>query len=92
VQTRTLEAIAAYRQVDFTFAGGGTPENVSAVRATPELFAVLKANAAVGRPFRADEAIAGSDRVAVISHGFWERAFGARLEIVGSTIRTSLSA
>ena len=86
-ETRTLEAIAAYRYVDFTFAGAGTPENVSAVRATPELFAVLKADAAVGRRFRTDEAIVGSDRVAVISHGFWERVFGARPEIVGSTIQ-----
>jgi putative ABC transport system permease protein len=86
-EARTLEAIAAYRTVDFTFAAGGTPENVSAVRATPELFAVLKTDAAVGRRFRADEAIVGSDHVAVISHGFWERVFGARREIVGSTIQ-----
>jgi putative ABC transport system permease protein len=84
---RTLEAIAAYRHVDFTFAGDGSPENVSAVKATPELFAVLKADVEVGRTFRPDEAIVGSDRVAVLSHGFWERVFGARREIVGSTIQ-----
>src|SRR4030095_15768727 len=77
-ETRTLEAIAAYRTVDFTFAGEGTPENGSAGKATPELFAVLKADAVAGRRFRADEAILGSDRVAVISHGFWWRVFGAR--------------
>jgi putative ABC transport system permease protein len=86
-ETRTLEAIAAYSQVDFTFAGAGTPENVSVVKATPELFAVLKADTAIGRRFRTDEAIVGTDRVAVISHGFWERVFGARLDIVGSTIQ-----
>jgi putative ABC transport system permease protein len=85
--TRTLEAIAAYRHVDFTFAGDGSPENVSAVKATPELFAVLKADVEVGRTFRLDEAIVGSDRVAVLSHGFWERVFGARREVVGSTIQ-----
>ena len=85
--TGTLEAIAAYRHVDFTFSGGSSPENVSAVRATPELFAVLKADVEVGRTFRPDEAIVGADRVAVLSHGFWERVFGARREIVGSTIQ-----
>src|SRR5262245_20837471 len=75
-ETRTLEAIAAYSHVDFTFAGAGTPENVSAVKATPELFAVLKADTLMGRRFRTDEAIVGSDRVAVISHRSEERRVG----------------
>src|SRR5437773_12170340 len=48
-EARSFEALAAYRQVDFTFAGSGTPRNVAAVRATPELFSALRAAAAAGR-------------------------------------------
>jgi putative ABC transport system permease protein len=48
-ETQALEAIAAYRQVDFTFAGAGEPLSVAGVRATPDLFAVLKARPLVGR-------------------------------------------
>ena len=56
----------------------GDPQNVPGVRATPELFNVLKSNAALGRTFTADEAVVGADRVVVLSHGFWTRALGAR--------------
>jgi len=45
-ESRTLEALAAYRQVDFTFSGAGDPLSLAGVRATPELFAVLKARPA----------------------------------------------
>ena len=86
-ETRTLESLAAYRQVDFTFAGAGDPLSVSGVRATPELFAVLKAGARLGRTFMASEAVVGADRVVVLSHGFWERVLGSNRDIVGHTIQ-----
>ena len=85
--SRSLEALAAYRQVDFTFAGSGDPLSVSGVRATPELFAVLKARPAFGRTFTAEEAVLGADRVVVVSHGFWQRALGADPSIAGKTIQ-----
>ena len=44
-ETRGLEALAAYRQVNYTLVGNGDPRDISGVRATPELFAVLNANA-----------------------------------------------
>ena len=68
-------------------AGTGDPRNVPAVRATPDLFRVLRANAALGRTFSADEAVPGADRVVVVSHGFWERVLGARADIIGQTIK-----
>jgi putative ABC transport system permease protein len=51
-----------------------------------DLFAVLRANALLGRTFLSAEASVGSDRVVVISHGFWERVLGANPEVVGSAI------
>ena len=85
-ETRSVEAMAAYRQVNYTYAGSGDPSDVSSVRATPELFAVLKAGARVGRTFVADEAVVGRDHVAVLSHGFWERTLGGRDGVVGTSI------
>ena len=46
---KSLESVAAYRRADFSFAQPGDPLSVSGVRATPELFAVLRANARLGR-------------------------------------------
>ena len=85
-ETRSVQAMAAYRQVNYTYAGSGDPRDVSSVRATPELFAVLKAGARVGRTFAADEAVVGRDHVAVLSHGFWERSLGGRDRVVGTSI------
>ena len=86
-ESRTLEALAAYRQVDFTFAGSGDPLSIAGVRATPELFAVLKARPALGRLFTPEEATLGASPVVVVSHGFWQRALGADASIVGRTIQ-----
>jgi putative ABC transport system permease protein len=83
----SLGSLAAYRHVDFSFSGRGDPQNVPGVRATPELFTVLQANAMLGRAFTRDEAVVGADRVVVVSHGFWSRALGADSGVVGQTIR-----
>jgi putative ABC transport system permease protein len=84
---KTIETLAAYRHVDFSFKGTGDPQNVPGVRATPELFTVLKSNAALGRTFTKDEAVVGADRVVVLSHGFWTRALGANAGVIGQAIQ-----
>jgi putative ABC transport system permease protein len=86
-EARTFESMAAYRHVDFSFAGTGDPRNVPGVRATPDLFTVLKANARLGRTFVADESVVGADRVVVISHRFWERVLGSDPNIIGRPIQ-----
>jgi len=85
-ETPSVEALAAYRQVNYQFVGSDEPRDVPGVRATPELFAVLKAEAESGRTFVADEAIVGNDHVVVLSHGFWERTLGGREGLLGTTI------
>jgi putative ABC transport system permease protein len=84
---RSLESVAAYRRVDLTFAGSGEPLSVSGVRATPELFTVLRAGARLGRTFSAEEGRFGGPRVVVLSDGFWRRVLGAETGIVGKSIQ-----
>ncbi len=84
---RAFESIAAYRHVDFSYAGAGDPRNVAGVRATPDLFSVLRSSAQLGRTFIAEESVVGADRVVVISHGFWERVLGSTPAVIGSTIK-----
>ena len=85
-ETRTIESMAAYRHVDFSYAGDDEPRTAPGVRATPELFGVLRAGARVGRTFSAEEATWGADRVVVLSHRFWERSLGGQPGLVGTTI------
>jgi putative ABC transport system permease protein len=82
----TIESMAAYRHADFSYKGTGDPRTVPGVRATPELFNVLRASARVGRTFVADEATWGADNVVVLSHGFWERTLGGRSGLVGTAV------
>ena len=86
-ETRAFETIAAYRHVDFSYAGSGDPRNVPGVRATPELFTVLRAKPASDAHSSPPEAIVGNDRVVVVSHGFWTRVLGSNPNIVGSAIK-----
>ncbi len=86
-ETTRFQSVAAYRQVDFSYAGTGDPRNVPGVRATPDLFTVLRAQAIVGRTFTPDESIVGADRVVVVSHGFWTRELGASAAAIGRAIQ-----
>jgi putative ABC transport system permease protein len=86
-EAAAFESMAAYRHVDFSFAGNGDPRNVPGVRATPDLFRVLRANAALGRTFSPDEAVVGADRVVIVSHGFWQRVLGGNPAAVGQSIK-----
>ena len=86
-EAKTFESMAAYRHVDYSYKGTGDPQNVPGLRATPDLFNVLKANAALGRTFTRDETVVGADRVVVLSHGFWTRTLGANPAMIGQPIQ-----
>ena len=84
---RTLDSIAAYTGGSGgTLTGSGTPERLVITRGTPSLLSVLRATPALGRWFTESEGIPGAPPVAVLTHGLWQRRFGADPAIVGRTI------
>jgi putative ABC transport system permease protein len=85
-ESRTIESMAAYRHVDFSYAGGDKPRDVPSLLATPELFRVLRTEASLGRTFTAEEATWGKDKVVVLSHGFWQRALGGSPDVIGRAL------
>jgi putative ABC transport system permease protein len=86
-QTRAIESLAAFRQLRYAFAGTSEPLDVPSVRATPNLFSVLRANAMLGRTVLPEEGRPGADRVAVLSQPFWQRQFGGSPSVIGRTIQ-----
>jgi predicted permease len=52
-------------------------------------FSTLKVRMALGRPIAPDDDAPGAPLVAVLSHGFWMRAFGGDRSIVGRTARVN---
>jgi putative ABC transport system permease protein len=85
-QNQVFEQMAAMQPPRINLTGGGEPESVVGLRASASLFTLLGARFAVGRAFLSEEDQAGSDRVVVISHGLWQRRYGADPNIIGQKI------
>jgi hypothetical protein len=63
----------------------GEPADARVQRATWEFFRTLRVAPMLGRPFGPDDEVEGH-RVALISHGFWQRRFGGVADVVGKTL------
>jgi putative ABC transport system permease protein len=64
----------------------GEPADARAQRVTWEFFPALQITPILGRSFTADDEVEGRHRVAILSHGFWQRRYGGAPDVVGSTI------
>ncbi|HEX5706322.1 MAG TPA: ABC transporter permease [Pyrinomonadaceae bacterium] len=85
-RSETLEGAAAYYPAATFLTGGEEPELVRGAMTTADLFPMLGAQAAMGRTFTREDDQTGARRVALLSHGFWERRYGANPDIVGQEI------
>jgi putative ABC transport system permease protein len=86
-RSRTLSAVAAMPAVNSGFTiGGAEPVRVDGRIVSGNFFDVLGARAALGRTFVEDEDRVGAPRVVVVSHGLWQRQFGADPGLVGRTL------
>jgi predicted permease len=63
------------------------PEPVSYAAVSANYFSVLGVSPQLGRAFLAGEDEPGHDHVLILSHGLWERRFGADPALVGQTVR-----
>jgi predicted permease len=77
--------IAATQPGDATLSGDSEPEQVPARKVTWNLWSVLGVEPMLGRVFTEGEDTNGA-RVAVISHGLWQRRFGGSPGVIGRTI------
>lgn len=85
-QTRSLDDLALWNEVDVTFTDPENPERVSAVSASSNLLRVLGVSPARGRFFTDDEALqadSASSSVIVISHAAWQRRWAGDPSVVG---------
>ena len=80
---RSFDAIGAYRTRELELSGLGEPEQIVVGQLTSTVFPILGVNAATGRTFLPSDD--QNQLVAVISHGLWQRRFGAR-GIVGERL------
>ncbi len=86
-QPEIFSGLAAYRIEQFKLGGAEDVEQVFGEAVSGNYFELLGVNASRGRTFLPEEdQTPGTHPVAVISHGLWQRRFGANPAVIGQTI------
>ena len=81
----SLESLAAYGRWNPTMVGSGDPEQVTGAQVTEGMFSeVLQTTPLAGRLFESEEYAVGGPRAILLSHGFWQRAFGGTPTALGT--------
>ena len=84
-RARVFDTMGAVRNTSLNLTGTGEPERLSAAQVLGDYFGALGRAALLGRVFHADETRRGAERLAVVSHGLWQRRFGGDPDLVGRT-------
>ncbi len=80
---------ALYRRQGLTLGGDGGAQRLTAIRATPSFYRLVRVQPAQGRVFREDEGEEGQERKVILSHAAWQQRFGGDAQVVGRTLRLS---
>jgi predicted permease len=86
---RSFSHIAAMYGASFNLSAGAKPERVDGAAVSSSLFPMLGVKPEFGRLFTREEETAGRDRVALVSHGLWQRRFGSDPGLVGRIVRVN---
>jgi putative ABC transport system permease protein len=85
-----LSGLFAWSSVRFNTQPGGEARFVEGLWVSGDFFNVLGVRPVVGRVFSpADDRRGCADPGAVISHSYWQSAFGGRADVVGQTVRAN---
>ncbi len=86
-ETQSWESLEAWRTGGINLAGTASPIRVTSCNVTGGLLRMLGVSPALGRAISPDDDVPGANRVAVISEGLWQRAFGGDPSVVGRTVQ-----
>src|SRR5262249_39856099 len=86
-QNTVFSQLAATSELDVGLGTGGATERQRAMVVSGNYFNMLGINAALGRTFAKNEGAEIDDAaVLVLSHGLWQRRFGADPQVIGKTV------
>ncbi|CAN5132696.1 ABC transporter permease [soil metagenome] len=84
--SQSFERVAATRGWSPNLTGDGEPEQLTGSAVSHDYFRLLRASPVLGRGFLVEEDTPDAGQVVVLSHGLWERRFGADPKIIGSSV------
>jgi putative ABC transport system permease protein len=86
-QNHSFEHLGAYSPATFNLSGGSEPERVNGAQVSAGLLPTLGVQPLYGRNLTAEEEREGGEKVVLLSHGLWQRQFGADASVVGRAVR-----
>ena len=86
-QSQSFSHMTAFSERFRNLSGSGYPEQILSAAVSAEFLSLLETPPVAGRDFLASDDQPGSERVAILSHGFCKRRFGDVSHCVGATIR-----
>ena len=87
--TQVFEQLEGFSTGTQTITGLGDPMEVPGAMVTTGLLEFLGLEMRLGRTFLSDESRPGRTNVTVLSHGLWQRVFGADRNVLGRSITVS---
>ncbi|HEX8775362.1 MAG TPA: ABC transporter permease [Pyrinomonadaceae bacterium] len=88
-QSQSFDDMAAFITGGAILSGGSEPERVPSAIVTASFFSVLGIKPALGRAILPEDDRPGIEDVVILSHGLWQRRFGADPSIIGKKINVS---
>ena len=87
MRSQTFEGLAALSDASFNMSVGGEVEVIRGAMITADFLPVLGIVPVLGRNFLpAEDRPGGNVRVALLSHGLWQRRFGGNKDVMGKTL------
>ncbi len=77
---------AFFEQGGYNLVGSGQPERLVGAGVAQDFLQVLGVQPFLGRNFVDEEGVWGGTPAIILTHGFWTRRFGARPDVVGTSI------
>ena len=85
-QNQSFTGMTVWTTDGFNIRHGEVVERITGTRVTHDVFGVLGVTPAWGRAFTQAEDRPGGERVAVLTHGLWQRLFGGQ-DVIGQLVQ-----
>lgn len=85
-QNQVFERMAGFVAGGSLLVSGDETERVRGTGVSADFFPLFRTNAMKGRTLGPDDSQKGREPVVVLSHGLWQRRFGADQNVVGTTL------
>jgi predicted permease len=83
---RVFEDLAVWRTDNVSVIRNGEPEQIQALRFSDGMPSLLGVRPALGRLIRKEDDLPSAPRCVVLTHGYWQRAFGAAPGAIGQSL------